>query len=88
VDKGKLTLPFSAECLQISVLPAPPPAEAWRGAEICRRSTENGYIDLPVPVTCEVTFLYSKFAVKAASQPEKSTLTGTWGQCYKNAMVN
>ncbi len=49
---------------------------------------ENGYIDLPVPVTCEVTFLYSKFAVKAASQPEKSTLTGTWGQCYKNAMVN
>ncbi len=64
------------------------PTEAWRGAEIRRRSAENSYVDLPGPVTCEVTFLYSKFAVKAASQPEKSTLTGTWGQCYKNTMVN
>jgi hypothetical protein len=26
------------------------PTEAWRGAEICRRSAENSYVDLPGPL--------------------------------------
>jgi hypothetical protein len=25
------------------------PTEAWRGAEICRRLAENGYVNLPGP---------------------------------------
>jgi len=44
------TWPFSAQHQRIS---APRllalTTEDWRGAEICRRSTENGYIDLPGP---------------------------------------
>ncbi len=52
MGKGKLTLPFSAENLLISA-PAPCqvalPTEAWWGAEILRRSAENGYMDLPGP---------------------------------------
>jgi hypothetical protein len=50
MGKGKLTLPFSAKRLRIS---APRqvalPTEAWREAEIRRRSAENGHIDLPRP---------------------------------------
>jgi hypothetical protein len=50
LGKGKLTRLFSAQCQQIS---APCllalPTEAWRGEEICIRSAENGYIDLPGP---------------------------------------
>jgi hypothetical protein len=26
------------------------PTEAWQGAEIRRRSAENGYVDLPGPI--------------------------------------
>jgi hypothetical protein len=48
--KGKLTLLFSAQHRQISApCQLALPAEAWRGAEIRRRSVENGYVDLPRP---------------------------------------
>ena len=30
------------------------PTEAWRGAEICRRSVENGYVNLPGPLEFKV----------------------------------
>ncbi len=52
--KGKLTLPFSAELLQISAPHSPRqvalPTEAWRGVENCTRLAENSYVDLPGPL--------------------------------------
>jgi hypothetical protein len=32
------------------------PTEAWRGVEICRRSAENGYVNLPEPVCKQILF--------------------------------
>ncbi len=59
MGKGKLMLPFSAECLQISAFHSP---ARWLyplkpgGAEIHRRSSENGYINLPGPYINNVHF--------------------------------
>ncbi len=53
------------------------PTEAWRGAEIHRRSAENGYINLPGPEKKTVAYLLGGSVMKVKFN------TDTWGMCYK-----
>ncbi len=49
-DQGKSTYTFFAQRLWISAFHLLAlTTEAWRGAEICRRSVENVYVDLSGP---------------------------------------